>query len=77
MSGWAIRIHPNGQESYVYRCTGRCHVTYIFAPEDKDPKAWCCGQTVALPKLNWLESFPREQAPRYRGTLLTLHHPER
>jgi hypothetical protein len=75
ISGWYIRENPDHSESFAYRCTGTCQVTLLFAPEEKNPKAFCCGAWRELPKLGWLERFPREKAPRYRATLLTLNSP--
>jgi hypothetical protein len=67
----------DGTNVYGYRCYSGCRVTLLFPAgmQCEDVKAFCCGRTITLPELGWLEQFPREQAPRYRPSLMALQHP--
>jgi hypothetical protein len=77
ISGWFIREYPDGTNAYGWRCSGGCNLTILFPAGMKreDVKVFCCGRIVALPALGWLQEFPREQAPRYRPSLMALQHP--
>jgi hypothetical protein len=70
MTGWfrVASSNPKFGLTLCYRCTA-CGISYAFGDE-KEPRAFCCGQWKTKPKESWLNKLPRVQAVPVRGALV-------
>jgi len=67
-TGWFVVVNDSSKvrETVAYRCLS-CSVEYFFLGDEKEPRAFCCGQWKTKPEESWLSKLPRVQAQSQRG----------